>query len=715
MSDQNKEVQLYNCLKKFCEIAGIPFTGDSILDGIADSKNDIKPSMVPEICKRLNITSVIQKISTKDLLKSEISNAIIINKDESCYVYLGNKDHESVKIIDRDTDSISTLTIKKFEEDYSGYCLSLDYEETSDPRLLKSAGINLNSGKWFAKTIALISHTFSHIIIATAIINILSFALPVYILGVYDRVIPNMQYNTLYAFYIGILIIFVVDFFIKMMRSFIIGQASQAVSSRMSYKIFSHTLGLKFKNLDLGSTAFMKAFEEFTAVRTFMATATIVALIDLPFLALYLLGLYYFGGALLLSTVIIGIIVVLLISFYIQPATQASTKSAIVAERTSNSIMLESINNIETVKSLAAENYFLRKTLQIKASANVKQFHTYIVQSGPTVAAAVNSIVGATVVLLGCILIMKGQLTIGGMVACTILAGRALNVAQISGLLSKYHSMKNSLNSLNKYMELETDYSQGDNYLYKDKYDGNIEFKNVCFQYKGRSNKAVDNVSFSVKSGEKVGIIGHVGSGKSTLLKMIVDFIEPDSGQVLVDGNDSNTYNPQNIRRHIHYMSADISLFYGTLLDNIRIANQHASDELISKAIEISGINTMIGESHQGLNMVINENGSNLSLGQKQNIAIARAIVTDPDVLILDEPTAFIDNIQGTTVIKKIVQHMKGRTLIMISHRAPLFHDFDRVIQLSNGKIIQDGKTQDVLKSLMKQSAAFMAKLSNLE
>ena len=214
MTDQIKGVHLYNSLKNYCELVGVSFAGESILDGIVDSKKDIKPSMIPEIGKRLAIHSVIQKINAEDLLRSEIKHGIIINKDESCFVYMGDSSENSINMLDNTTKKLSPLPIKDFKKNYSGYCITLEYTELADKRIVKSGGGSLKSGELFRKTIKLISHTFSHILIATVLINILSFSLPVYILGVYDRVIPNSQYSTLYAFYIGIIFIFFVDFFI---------------------------------------------------------------------------------------------------------------------------------------------------------------------------------------------------------------------------------------------------------------------------------------------------------------------------------------------------------------------------------------------------------------------------------------------------------------------------------------------------------------------
>jgi ATP-binding cassette subfamily C protein LapB len=365
-------------------------------------------------------------------------------------------------------------------------------------------------------------------------------------------------------------------------------------------------------------------------------------------------------------------------------------------------ILFETLNGIETVKTYGAEHVMQSKWEQVtnlaaqvgiklRFVANMCMFFSIFTQQLATV----------LVVIIGVYEISNGQLTLGGLIACTILTGRALApMAQVAALLTRYHSSKNSLESLNRVMNLPLERPAGHQVLHVPNLKGSIELREVSFQFPGHHSPVVQDLNLKINPGEHVGIIGRIGSGKTTLAKMLLGLLHPNDGTIFFDGVDQTHFDLQDLRRHIGYVPQDITLFHGSLHDNIIFGASNVEDNNILRAIEISGIEEFVKPKLGSYEAFINEGGRNLSGGQRQVIAIARAVLLDPPILVFDEPTNSMDNNTESTIKDKLASFSKDKTFILMTHRPSLLSLVTRVIILDGGKLIADGPKDEILKAL---------------
>lgn len=330
--------------------------------------------------------------------------------------------------------------------------------------------------------------------------------------------------------------------------------------------------------------------------------------------------------------------------------------------------------------------------MQLRFVANTSISITNLAQQIATIA----------IIIAGVYMISEGELTTGGLIACTILTGRALApMAQVSTLFTRYFQSVNALDSLNKIMQLETDTTEETRYLHRPSLKGAVEFKQVSFHYKEDETKVLQNVNFKINAGERVAIIGRVGSGKSTLGKLILKLYAPTEGTILLDGTDYKQINPDDLRQQIGYVPQDIVLFYGSIRDNICVGAPFVNDSALLEAAEISGVTNFTNNHPKGFDRQVGEKGAELSGGQRQSVALARALIMSPNILLLDEPTSAMDDNNEKQIKKNLNEYLSdNRTLILITHKISMLELVNRIIVLENGKIIADGNKEAVLSAL---------------
>jgi ATP-binding cassette subfamily C protein LapB len=313
----------------------------------------------------------------------------------------------------------------------------------------------------------------------------------------------------------------------------------------------------------------------------------------------------------------------------------------------------------------------------------------------------VQSIVVVVVVIFGVYLISEGDLSQGGLIALVIITRQAIApMSQVVGLATRYHRAKAALTTLNEIMKLPVERPEGKTFVHRAEMGGEIGIKNLTFSYPNQTVKVLDNISLSIKAGEKVGIIGPIGSGKTTFGKLVLGLYEPLSGMVSMDGTDIRQIDPADLRQSIGYVSQDITLFRGTIRDNITMGTHDVEDSAIVRAAEISGVDEFVKKHPMGFDMEVGELGRGLSGGQRQCVALARAMVLSPSVLMLDEPTSNMDNRTEVLLRKHLSTVIANKTLILITHRASLLEMVNRLIVIDNGTIVADGPKASVLEAL---------------
>ena len=313
----------------------------------------------------------------------------------------------------------------------------------------------------------------------------------------------------------------------------------------------------------------------------------------------------------------------------------------------------------------------------------------------------VQQMVSLATIVIGVYLIHDGLLSMGGLIACYLLSSRAMApIGQVVGLLVQYHSAATAFESLEELMQRPVERPQDKRFLSRPRLRGDIEFRNVSFAYGEDDVPVLRDVAFAIRAGERVGILGRIGSGKTTLEKLILGLYQPTAGAVLVDGIDLRQLDPAELRRNIGYVPQDVTLFYGSLRDNIVMGMPQADDDKVVQAARIAGIAEYVDAHPHGYAMLVGERGESLSGGQRQGVAIARAMISDPPILLLDEPTASMDHASEEAVKQQLRRHAAGKTMIVITHRTSLLDLVDRIIVVDAGRIVADGPKAQVVEAL---------------
>ncbi|MDR3086927.1 MAG: ATP-binding cassette domain-containing protein, partial [Azoarcus sp.] len=395
------------------------------------------------------------------------------------------------------------------------------------------------------------------------------------------------------------------------------------------------------------------------------------------------------------------IVVLLLYSVSVQGKMHDLAQTSYRAGAQRNATLVEGLVGVETLKAMGAEaavqhNWEASTALLARIGTQLRLLSSTATNG----ASMLVQLVSLVVMIIGVYMIGKGELSVGALVACYMLSARAMSpLARISGLLVQYHNASTSLESVDALMGKETE-REGANFISRKSLRGEIEFRDVVFNYPGQEIACLNSVSFRIKAGERVAIIGRVGSGKTTLEKLILGLYRPTSGAVLIDGIDARQLDPAELRRHIGYVPQDPVLFYGSLRKNIALSRPHADDADVLRAADIAGLSGFVNAHPQGFDMLVSERGDSLSGGQRQSVAIARAVIHDPPILLLDEPTASMDHTTEEEIKHKLVEFAQGKTMLIITHRTPLLALADRIIVIDGGNVVADGPKAQIVEAL---------------
>ena len=412
--------------------------------------------------------------------------------------------------------------------------------------------------------------------------------------------------------------------------------------------------------------------------------------------------IYYLGGSLVLIP-LAALPLVFLMGYLLQFPLTRMTKTASELGQEKNATLIESLAGIEAIKSSGAESTMQTRFEQtVIEAAKLGARLRFLVNSSINMTMLIQQVSSVMVVIVGVYKIINGELTVGALIACTILAGRALApMGQVAAIFSRYYQSTQALKSISEVMKLPTDVQDVTSYLHRPDIEGNIEFKQVDYHYPGQTVPVLNQISFKITKGERVGIIGRTGSGKSTIAKLIMGLYRPDKGSIYLDGTDYLQLNPADLRRQIGYVPQDVVLFYGSVKDNIRLGAPYVDDEKILKAATISGVVHFTKNHPEGFDRQVGERGFRLSAGQRQAVAIARALLLSPKILLLDEPTASMDDGSEALLRKKLKEYLsKDTTLILITHKASMLDLVDRLIVIDNNRIVADGPKEAVLHAL---------------
>ena len=535
---------------------------------------------------------------------------------------------------------------------------------------------------------------------ASLLTNIFAVGTSLFALIVYNRIIPANAMSSLYMLVIGMIILLSADYAIKTLRSRLLGVAGIESDIVIADRLFGQIIDLKHdtKKGSVGTLA--SILKEYEQIREFFTSATLVSIIDMPFACIFLFFIWYIGGHMVIP-VIVGIFILIALTLIVQPRLKKLSESSQDESHDKHSVLVETLSGLETVKLLGAGG-LLRKRFktvvskQAKSADEVKR-HTFF---STNLTQEVQQGVQISVVTVGAITVTTGEYGYGAIIACTILSGKALlPFVQLAQLLSRLNQIITGYKSLDSLMKQPTEHDKDNDYLRRGIYKGEITFDKVSYSYPGQDSLALEEVSFNIKKGERIGIVGRVGSGKTTIGKLVTKLFLPKSGKVLIDGVDLNQLDPSEIRENIGYVSQDPWLIAGTIEQNISFGATEIKTEEIIEAANVSTSSDFINSHPKGFKQMLDERGDGLSGGQKQAITIARAIVKRSPILILDEPTSSMDAKTEKSFIERFKKYNAEATILLITHRTSLLDLVDKVIVVDKGKIVGSGSVEAFLKA----------------
>jgi len=548
--------------------------------------------------------------------------------------------------------------------------------------------------------------TYWKVALAAVFINIFGLLTSLFTMTVYDRVVPNNATSSLIALTLGLAIVIIFDFILKMLRAYFVDHAGAQIDRDIGEVVFERMLAMRLE-LKKGSTgALAGMMRELEALRDFFASATLTAIVDVPFIFLTLTLVAIIGGRVALVP---GIMVplVILVGWLTHPAMERLSARTMGEGLQKQSVLVEAIGGLETVKTSGAAPLLSRRWLKAVQQHSDSSLRQRLVSTiGVTFATSAGTISYAGVVILGVGMINERELTMGGLIACSILAGRAIApLAQISQLLSRLTSTRTAYRQINAMMQMPPEGPTGEA-LKLSGVEGKIEFRGVSFKYPGAPERALNDVSFTIEPGEHVALLGRVGSGKSTVARLILALYPPEEGLVMVDGTDVRQLDPASLRTNVGAAMQESVLLTGSVRENIVLGRPGIDDEEMVRAAQISGTHQFMGQIANGYDLRLADRGEGLSGGQRQSIAIARALAGRPPIMLMDEPTSAMDAQTEGALIQRLREELQGRTLVLITHRPPLLQLVDRIILMDKGKIVSDGPRDNVLKQIMRPRAA---------
>jgi ATP-binding cassette subfamily C protein LapB len=709
---------LLECLQVMAGHYGRRISSNALIAGLPVPKSGITPTLFVRASERADLSA---RLVTKTLpalaIAPNLPCILILEGGQACILKEiktadGSdiiKSKKGKKSVDAGTlyvvsfpetpDENKDMTLKDLAPIYTGNSFFIRPTFRADDR---AGPALLEKGRdWFWSALRANKSIYVEVMLGAVFINIFALISPLFVMNVYDRVVPNNAVDTLWVLAIGVTIAYFFDFMLKNLRSMFLDVAGRRADVKMSSDIFEQVLGMKLSQRPGSAGVLTSTMREFETVRDFFTSATMVTLIDLPFAFMFVLVMYILGGPIALVPAIIMPLVVL-IGLYYQRKLKDVIKESMAENALKSALMFETVTGLETIKVQAAESHTQRRWEELTDKASYTGVKIRRISSHASHwAMFLQQMASVAIIIIGTYLIAAGDVSMGALIACVILSGRALApLGQIAGLLTRMNQSKESLEQLNDLMSKDVERPKDKHFISVPQAKGRVEFRDVTFHYPDQSVPALNKANLIVQPGEHIGIIGAVGSGKTTLQRLLMNLYEPDSGTIMLDETDVRQVDPGDLRRNIGVVQQRPMLFYGSVRENITMGHETAPERAVLRAAELSGVMEFLRDTQHGLDTQVGERGEALSGGQQQAVAVARALLYDPPVMILDEPTASMDPASENRLMRRLHAITRDRTMVLITHKGSMLQLCSRLILMDRGRILADGPKEEILKRL---------------
>lgn len=688
---------LLGCLVALTAHFGQPQSAQALSSGLPLEGNRLTLKLFPRAAARANCSAKLLRIKLQGIQPALLPAILMLHGERACLLLEKRKGSYLVQY--PEVDSPIEVPAEDLQSHYSGlaYFVKPLYRFEARSR----GGIPEPSKHWFWSAMVHNRALYRDAMLASVLVNIFALAMPLFTLNVYDRVVPNNAVETLWMMVIGIALVVVFNLILSSARAHILDTASKKVDVRLSAQIMERVLDMRMESRPASVGSFAANLRSFETVRDFIASTSLAAVVDLPFTLMFLGALWWIAPPMVIPP-IVAIVAVLIVSILAQARLRRLVAESFQATAQRNASLIESLSGLETVKTLNAQSEMQRRwerstEFLARMNARIKRISTVTVGFVHTA----QQLTTISVVVIGVYLVQEAELSMGGIIAASMISGRCLGVfGQAAGLLMQYQNARASLGSIDSYMKMPVERPSERSFVPRPVLRGEIELRNVSFTYPGAAQPALSRINLHIRAGERVGILGRIGSGKSTLEKLILGLYQPTSGSVLIDGIDIQQIDPADLRRNVGYVPQDPQLFYGTLKQNLIMGSPFVSDRQMLDAARVAGIEDFASRDPDGYDMIIGERGDSLSGGQRQSVAVGRALVNDPPILLLDEPSSNMDNQSEAMLRRRLQAVTAAKTMILITHRTALLKLVDRLVVIDAGRVVADGPKDQIVEAL---------------
>ena len=689
---------LLDGLLLLCALHRRPASRARLTAGLPLPAQRLSAELLPRAAARAGLQGRWLRRSLEQIPALALPALLLLNEGRTAVLLALDEDGQARLLLGESEGGEIRLGIAALQEAYSGEVFFAQPRHAFD---LQHASLIPRARAWFRDTLWRSRWLYADALVASLLINLIGLFAPLFVMNVYDRVVPNQALATLWVLAIGIAGAYLFDLLLKTLRGLCLDLAGKKTDLIISATLFERILGMPLSLRPARVGSFAQNIHEFQNLRDFLASLTLTSLIDLPFTALVLLAIAWLGGP-LVWIALLAFPLALGLGWLLQkPLAETLARSMeLSAERQSSLIeTLAGLDGIKTNNAQGERQYLWEQTIGTLSRLELRA--RLLSTLALNLSQLIQHLAGVAMIVAGVYLTIAGELSMGGLIACYMLNGRALApLGQLSGLLTRYQQARLTKLNIDQMMTLPQERDDAQRPLTRQNLQGAIECRQLDFHYPGQQNPALKGLNLSIRPGEKVAIIGRSGSGKSSLAKLLVGLYQADGGSLLVDGLDIRQLDVAQLRQDIGYVPQDIQLLSGTLRDNLVSGARQVDDERVLQVAELAGVHAFAQLHPQGYDLQVGERGQQLSGGQRQSVALARALLLDPPLLLLDEPTSAMDTAGEERLKQRLSEVLRDKTLVLVTHRTSLLSLVERIVILDQGRLIADGPREAVLEAL---------------
>lgn len=679
-------------LMLLCQHLGRKVTEGDLRDGMPLVGGKLSLIDVPRALHRADISARVVSLPLSSMSERLLPALLLLH--DGTTLLLVSMDGPTLVTLSPKSGGVIELDKESLEDLYSGTAIFAKPRYRPDERAGEFA--KETSEHWFKGPLKACWPAYLEVGVASMAANLLAIATSLFALQVYDRVVPNNAFKTMWVLASGVIVAMIMEFILRSVRGYMLDVTGKRLDLKVSLLLFEQILQLRLSARPNSTGAFGSLIREFETVREFFTSSTAGTISDIPFVIVFIGVIAFIGGP-------VAWVPIVAIAFMILPSLLLQGKLAQLSRKNlregaiKQGLLFESVDQMETLKVTRAEGRNLKmwELLSSEVAENTIQIRrlTTLLTYG---SALVQQLCYVGVVIVGVYEISKANMTVGGLIACSMLASRTVApINQVTGILIRWQHVKIALEGLNNLMDAPVERPHGRKFVHKEQIRGHYLLEGVQYKYSKDSAPALNINKLDIKAGEHIILLGRNGSGKTTLLRLLAGLHDQTAGNLMLDGVMLNQIEPGDRRRAIGYLPQDAALFYGTLRDNLLLDGEGHDDETLLRALDAVALGNAVRNHPLGLDMPITGNGS-VSGGQKQAICLARVLLQDPRIMILDEPTAGFDQESEAHVIELLKRFSQGRTVIISTHKRALLSLGQRGLVLSEGKLVMDGPLKDI-------------------